>query len=150
MVRCLWNNPTFLINTVGGCIISDSRNVYDKLSTEELSTKGAERRTDIELLCVKCSQKTNHTTVRWVHSEAQVSNALTKVSARELEHFYRMGHRWRIVHDPSMKSSRRRRSEGISTFQQNPGKTDLDVKPPNLMEDEGMPGDASAKVHLSA
>ena len=105
-------------NEIFGCIISDSRNVYDKLNNEELSTKGAERRTDIELLCVKSSQKNNQTKVRWVHSEAQLGNALTKANTKELEMFYRMGHQWRIVHDPFMKSAKKRRSEGINTLQQ--------------------------------
>ena len=107
-----------IANLIPGCLISDSRNVYDKLNSEELSTKGAERRTDIELLCVKSSQKNNLTCIRWVHSEAQLGNALTKTNARELEMFYQMGHRWRIVHDPSMRSSKKRRSDGITTFQQ--------------------------------
>ena len=31
----------------------------------------------------------------------------------ELELFYRMNHAWRIVEDPSMKSARRRRAEGL-------------------------------------
>lgn len=105
-------------NEIFGCIISDSRNVYDKLNNEELSTKGAERRTDIELLCAKSSQKNNQTKVRWVHSEAQLGNALTKANTKELEMFYRMGHQWRIVHDPFMKSAKKRRSEGINTLQQ--------------------------------
>lgn len=47
-------------NMIRGCVISDSRNVYDKLQTSELSTKGAERRTDIELLCVKSAQRHNN------------------------------------------------------------------------------------------
>ena len=31
--------------------LSDSRNVFDRLQTEELSTHGAERRTSLELMC---------------------------------------------------------------------------------------------------
>ena len=34
-----------------GCLASDSRNVYDKLQSDELAIKGAERKTDLEL-CV--------------------------------------------------------------------------------------------------
>ena len=105
-------------NVVPGCVISDSRNVFDKLNTEELSTKGAERRTDIELLCIKSSQRNNGLEVRWVHSEAQLSNALTKSGAKELDLYYQMGHRWRIVHDPKMMSAKKRKSQGINTFEQ--------------------------------
>ena len=67
--------------------------------TEELSTKGAERRTDLELLCVKSAQRHNHVALRWVHSEAQLGNELTKGGAKELELFYRSGQQWKIVSD---------------------------------------------------
>lgn len=106
------------VNLFPGVLISDSRNVYDKLQTEELSIKGAERRTDIELLCLKSAQRNNHVTVRWVHSEAQIANALTKGGAKELDMYYQMKGTWRIVQDEQMRSSRKRRSEGITTFQQ--------------------------------
>lgn len=104
-------------NRVAGCLISDSRNVYDKLNTEELSTKGAERRTDLELLSIKSSQRHNALQVRWVHSEAQISNALTKGHAKELELYYKSGYQWKIVHDPAMQSARKRKQQGITTFQ---------------------------------
>ena len=57
-------------------------------------------------------------TVRWVHSEAQIANALTKGGAKELDMYYQMKGTWRIVQDEQMRSSRKRRSEGITTFQQ--------------------------------
>ena len=100
------------VNRVDGCLISDSRNVFDKLTTEELSTKGAERRTDLELLCVKSAQRHNHVILRWVHSEAQLGNALTKGGAKELELFYRGGQQWKIVSDQQMQSARKRRQNG--------------------------------------
>ena len=77
------------------------------MNTEELSTKGAERRTDIELLCIKSAQRNNGLEVRWVHSEAQLSNALTKSGAKELDLFY-----------PKMMSVKKRKSQGIHTFEQ--------------------------------
>ena len=112
------------VNRFSGVLISDSRNVYDKLQTEELSIKGAERRTDIELLCLKSAQRNNHVTIRWVHSEAQIANALTKGGAKEFDLYYQMKGTWRIVQDEEMRSSRRRRSDGITTFQQNGDKTE--------------------------
>ena len=102
-----------IVNQIPGCIISDSRNVYDKLASAELSPKGAERRTDIELLAMKAAQKRNNVLVRWVHSEAQIGNALTKPNAKELDLYYSMGFRWRIVEDDSMQSARKRRGNGV-------------------------------------
>ena len=120
----LHNNPNVfdvneLVNVVPGCIVSDSRNVYDKLQSEELSPKGAERRTDIELLALKAAQKRNNVVVRWVHSEAQLGNALTKAGAKELDLFYTMKGMWRIVEDDGMRSARKRRSTNTPLFENN-------------------------------
>ena len=106
------------VNSVLGCVITDSRNVYDKLQSEELSPKGAERRTDIELLCLKASQRNNQVHIRWIHSEAQLSNALTKAAAKEVELFYQSGQLWRIVQDEEMKSFRKRKQAGVGIFEQ--------------------------------
>ena len=106
-----------VVNRVVGVLVSDSRNVYDKLQTEEVTTKGAERRTDLELLCLKHSQRRNRLEVRWVHSEAQLGNALTKANAKELELFYQMGSKWRIVSDENMMSARKRRDKGLKILE---------------------------------
>ena len=105
------------VNKILGCVISDSRNVYDKLQCEELSAKGAERRTDIELLCLKSAQRYNQLQVRWVHSEAQLSNALTKAGAKELELYYKGRQQWRIVQDSEMRSFRKRKQDGLEIFE---------------------------------
>ena len=106
------------VNHVPGCVVSDSRNVFDKLQTEELSIKGQERRVDLELLSLKSAQRNNNVRVRWVHSEAQLGNALTKSGAKELDMYYQMGGTWRIVNDPKMRSARKRRSEGMDAFEE--------------------------------
>ncbi|CAE7864870.1 RE1 [Symbiodinium sp. KB8] len=99
---------------VPGTLVTDSRNVYDKLNTEVLTIKGAERKSNLELLSVKEAQQRTQLHVRWVHSEAQLANSLTKANGgHEMELFYRMNHAWRIVEDPSMKSARRRKAEGL-------------------------------------
>lgn len=98
-------------------VISDSRNVYDRLQTEEFSTHRAERRTSLELMCVKHAQRHNQVHLRWVHSEAQLGNALTKPNAKELEHFYQLGSRWRVVSDDEMRSSRKRKQTGMEILE---------------------------------
>ena len=62
-------NPVECVQKVPGCIITDSRNVYDKLQTEVVSIKGAEKRSNLELLSLKEAQQTTGLRVRWVHSE---------------------------------------------------------------------------------
>ncbi|CAE7675497.1 GIP [Symbiodinium sp. CCMP2592] len=92
--------PSETVKLVDGCLITDSRNVYDKLSTEVLTVQGAEKKANLELLSVKESQMSTNLKVRWVHSEAQLANALTKKGGKELELYYKMRFMWRIVEDP--------------------------------------------------
>ena len=100
------------VSSIHGTVTTDSRNVYDKLSTEVLCTKGSERRVDIELMGMKHAQLRNHVTIRWVHSEAQLANSLTKNELRQLQLFYSMKQKWKIVQDVTMSSARRRREKG--------------------------------------
>ncbi|OLP85776.1 Copia protein [Symbiodinium microadriaticum] len=101
--------PEHAVERISGCVVTDSRNVYDKLETEVLVIKGAEKRTSIELLALKESQANTKVQMRWVHSEAQLANTLTKSGGqREYDLYYKMGHRWRLVEDESMMSARRR------------------------------------------
>ena len=111
-------DPDAMVSKVSGCVISDSRNVYDKLQTEVLVIKGAEKKANIELLSLKQAQTRTKVVVRWVHSEAQLANSLTKKNGgKELELFYRMRHTWRIVEDPLMRSTRKRKQAGVETLQ---------------------------------
>ena len=113
-------NPSNMAAQVGGSLITDSRNVYDKLHTAVLTIQGAEKKSNLELLSVKESQLNTGLQVRWVHSEAQLANALTKRGAKELELYYKMNFTWRIVEDPDMQSARRRRQNGLTPFEQTP------------------------------
>ncbi|CAE7036286.1 RE1, partial [Symbiodinium sp. CCMP2456] len=102
--------PDAAVTKVTGAVISDSRNVFDKLQTEVLSIKGAERKADIELLSIKEAQQRTKVLVRWVHSEAQLANSLTKCGgSKEIELFYKMNSSWRIVEDEQMRSARKRK-----------------------------------------
>ena len=114
----LVRRPNDLVQKVPGCLVTDSRNVYDKLQTEVLTVKGAEKKANLELLGLKESQQQTGVIVRWVHSEAQLGNSLTKSGgSKEIEMFYSMGHRWRIVEDDQMRSARRRKADGVEPLQ---------------------------------
>ena len=101
-----------VVNTIPGCVITDSRNVYDKTASEVVCTRGSERRVDLELMALKHAQLRNGIVVRWVHSEAQLANSLTKNEQRQLQLWFSMQQRWRIVQDASMSSARRRKEMG--------------------------------------
>ena len=118
------HRPDETVKRVEGCVVTDSRNVYDKLETEVLVIKGAEKRTNIELLALKEAQWNTGVSIRWVHSEAQLANTLTKANGmREYELYSKMGHRWRLVEDASMMSARRRKEAGLLPLEQS--RTDL-------------------------
>ena len=86
--------PDRTVSQTPGCLVTDSRNVYDKMHNEVLVIKGAEKRTSIELLGLKEAQRRTEVAIRWVHSEAQLANSLTKQGGKhELEMFYKMGFR---------------------------------------------------------
>ena len=113
------HDPDALVRLTGGCVVTDSRNVYDRLNTEVIVIKGAEKRTSIELLAIKESQSSTGVELRWVHSEAQLANSLTKAGGhREYDLFYKMNHQWRLVEDTSMMSAKRRKDLGLLPLEQ--------------------------------
>ena len=117
-----------MVQQVPGCLISDSRNVYDKLQTSELSIKGAERKVDLSLMCLKYSQRATGLKLRWAHSEAQLSNSLTKGGTKELELYYTLNYRWRLVSDEHMRSSRKRKQQGLEALEQQQQHTSKETK----------------------
>ena len=112
------HSPDELVKQTGGVVVTDSRNVYDRLVTEVMVIKGAEKRTSIELLAIKQSQLYTNVELRWVHSEAQLANSLTKQGGqREYDLFHKMNHQWRLVEDPSMMSAKRRKEMGLAPLE---------------------------------
>ena len=116
-----------VVNMIPGALVSDSRNVYDKLQTEVLLIRGAEKRTDISLLSLKEAQERNLVDVRWVHSEAQLANGLTKGGEfKQLSLFYDMQCRWRVVEDPDRNSARKRKALGLHPLENSQSTTSKD------------------------
>lgn len=106
------------VNTVPGCLVTDCQNVYDKLASEAVVLKGAERRTDLELMSLKAAQLRNNVLVRWVNSEARSANPPTKARRlREMMLFYRLNHHWKIVEDETMSSAKTRKLKGQSPLE---------------------------------
>ena len=113
------HQPDETVKLTSGTVVTDSRNVYDKLETEVMVIKGAEKRTSIEMLALKEAQTCTNVKLRWVHSEAQLANSLTKSGGqREYDLYYRMGHKWRLVEDEPMMSARRRKELGLQPLEQ--------------------------------
>ena len=94
-------DPDSAVGKVARCVITDSRNVYDKLRTEVLSIKGAEKESNIELLSLKEAQARTKVIMRlnW--------------ATRLLDTMPTRSWNWSTKSDPHMRSARKRRTEGL-------------------------------------
>ena len=79
--------------------------------------KGPERRVALEMIGLKEAIQETGLVLRWVHSDAQLSNSLTKDNEpHQLVKFYQLNQHWRIVEDPNMQSAKNRRKQGIGAL----------------------------------
>ena len=110
------------VSKVPGVLISDSKNLYDRLSQTVLTLKGAEKRTDIASLCLKESMTSTKMILRWVNGDSQLANSLTKETELHQYHEYlRRDGQWRIVYDPELLSGRKRKQLGLGSLEQKSG-----------------------------
>ena len=101
------------VNYVEGVLISDSKDLYDRLSSTVLTLSGAEKRSDTETLCLKEALEENHVHLRWVNGESQLANSLTKLDEpQQILMFNDRNGRWRVVYDEGLVSGRRRKQQG--------------------------------------
>ena len=101
------------------CMIVDAKNVFDavcKIETAGLQLE--EKRTAIELLAIKQRLQQALVDLRWVNSDQQMSDALTKPWQHESLIRALQESMWRIVYDPSYQSAKRVRA--LKQSQQNP------------------------------
>ena len=106
------------VSSIPAVLVTDSTNVYDKLHTEVYVPKGPERRVSLEMLGLKQAIEETRLDLRWVHSDAQLANSLTKDNEQhQLNKFYQLGHRWKIVEDEEMKSAKRRKKLGLDALE---------------------------------
>ena len=70
--------PDACVAQTCGALITDSRNVYDRMQQPYISPTGKQKRVDLELLMLKASQRETQLKIRWVNSQAMLANSLTK------------------------------------------------------------------------
>ena len=119
------------VANIPGVLVTDSTNVHDRMLSEVYVPKGPEHRTALELMGLKEAITNTQTPIRWVHSDAQLANSLTKGSEQQqLQRFYNLGQVWKIVDDPLMRSARNRKSEGLDIFDGGAPATDTGGREP--------------------
>ena len=104
--------PTRPVRTIQGTLISDSKCLYDRLQQTALTSRGEEKRSDIESFGLKDAIESTSLCVRWVHEDAQLANSLTKDNEYQYQQillFQSLHGRWRMTFDAQLMSGRRRR-----------------------------------------
>ena len=102
---------------VPSVLITDPTNVYDRMRSEVYVPKGPEYRTSLELIGLKEASVKTDMPIRWVHSDAQLANSLTKdTEMQQLQRYHHLGQAWKIVDDPLMRSARNRKKLGLDAL----------------------------------
>ena len=107
-------DPDPMIRRVPGLLVTDSRNVYDRMQQPYISPTGEQKRVDLELLVLKESQLRTALDIRWVNAQAMLANSLTKRGEdQQFDRFVACKYRWKIVDDPQVFSGRERSKRGL-------------------------------------
>ncbi len=102
------------LRSVEALLIVDAKSMFDAMENESSGVGMREKRTGYEMQMIKESAKKSALDLRWVNSDAQLADALTKAAAVEkLQRFFAMGSCWKITYDPSMLSAKRRKALGL-------------------------------------
>ena len=115
----MWNH--FLRNNTKTPVITDAKSSYDALERSASSTRNlTERRTAIEVIAIRQRLERGFIFSRWVNSDRQMADGLTKPQAAwKLLEIMSAG-KWKIVWDATFQSARKvkfsERSEGKRDF----------------------------------
>ncbi|CAE7256946.1 unnamed protein product [Symbiodinium microadriaticum] len=106
------------VKTVDGVLITDSKNLYDRLNRTVMTFRGEEKRSDIESMCLKESMNCTSLNIRWVNGDSQLADSLTKESEpHQICEYHRRRGQWRIVYDPELISGRKRKQQGLDRLE---------------------------------
>ncbi|CAE8626358.1 unnamed protein product [Polarella glacialis] len=109
------------VNSIPGVIVIDAKACYDAvhkgLSAHASGLGLKDKHGALELMTLMECLEAGRTLVRWVHSEAQLADALTKAAAKEMMLRVLEQGEWTIVHDPQMVSAKNRRKLQKPTFE---------------------------------
>ena len=135
-------DPDECVGQTPGALVTDSRNVFDRMQQPYISPTGEQKRVDLELLMLKSSQRETSLQIRWVNSQAMLANSLTKRGEdQQCSRYLSLGQRWKIVEDPAMFSGRKRQQQVLDGLDLPEAGGDLrDVECSNHYKPEMMPG----------
>jgi hypothetical protein len=115
-ISCPWKT----VAQVPGLVMTDSKDLFDRMRCAETLMRGKELRTGLELMSLRQGVRECGTMIRWIHSDAMLANSLTKPSEpQQLALFYKLSQRWRLIFDEKFMSARRRKQHGLSPLDVN-------------------------------
>lgn len=93
---------------IPSALVIDAKALYDAIKSEVPLISG-DKNTQIEVMIVKEKMKSMSTHLRWVPSEVQLSDGLTKTQARQLLANRLRSHRFSMVADNSFQAAKKKR-----------------------------------------
>ena len=98
---------------IQGMLIIDAKALYDGIEAREtVASQMSEKRTGLEVASLREALAEQNTLLRWVHSEANLADSLTKPQARAKIMTFLRRRRWRVVFDPMFVSAKKRSKLG--------------------------------------
>ncbi len=120
--------PHTAVSKISGTVVIDAKALYDVLQKKDLNSSGAglkDKFSALEALCLMESLEKYQTNVRWVHSNAQVADALTKpLPSGILEKILTEG-RWALVYDPDFTSAKKLKKAHVQSPSQDTSTTNV-------------------------
>jgi len=133
-VRCMWQelhgsdldiqNPGATAKLTEGILVTDAKALYDSIQQGDLpSFSSKEKYTALEVLSLVQNLQDQDTQLRWVNSDMQWADSLTKTGSQDrMGSFLQNGQRWSLAYDPNFVAAKKLRAAAGA------GKTpDLDV-----------------------
>ena len=100
------------------CLATDSKNTYDNMGKIAAFLNSKEKMIGVDLAKLQESCARTDLKIRWVNGDAQLANSLTKSHEQaQLNLFYKLGGRWRLVYDETYTSARKRRHAGTTALE---------------------------------
>ena len=127
------------VRRIPAALVLDCRGVYDALARSASSYLGLkDKKSGLEALAFKPSLHMCGTALRWIHSAAQLGDMMTKdsdVARGPWSLLVQRGHRWKLVHDPTFESARKRAKRGADVLEDS-----------SMQDEEQIPKDSQALV----
>ena len=98
-------------------VATDSKNTYDNMGKIASFLNSKEKMIGVDLAKLQESCSRTDLKLRWVNGDAQLANSLTKNHEQaQMNLFYKLGGRWRLVYDETYTSARNRRKMGTAAL----------------------------------